>query len=243
MTNTKVEKRQELFLEETSSNLSRAERDLLYDLAKRVPSEQTIVELARNPSESTLALVGGAAIGNAGVFNLDLDGSGSNNETDDRDDGILDVEIPCGVTVFKSGIYELIRYWNKTIGLLAVIGYQQSEDVREAITCWQGHLSPDVAIAVYDYNEPGPAKAIRELLTDCGNFILKQVVDNMAIIVMDKCQHYWIINSIQMGVCKNCGRKRNFRRLVREAANLGFKKRTATIEAKPLKAKFVYSIK
>jgi hypothetical protein len=131
-----------------------------------------------------------------------------------------------GVTILNGSAYNLTRRWKETVGLLVVTGYLQYEDVREAIVCWEGYLPPEAVTVVHNCYEPGPAKAIKEFITDGGNYVLRQTIDNMTALAMDKCQHYWVINSNEIGICRNCGRERNFRRLNREVANLGIRKRT-----------------
>lgn len=44
-------------------------------------------------------------------------------------------------------------------------------------------------------------------------------------VIVDECTHYWIINPEEIGICKLCGRKRNFERLRRVALETENKRR------------------
>lgn len=213
--------------QEVKSHLSLAEHRLLYKLARSVSHEHVIVEIADKTSKVFETLVSGYDTDGARVYSLALYGkSDSAKKTANVESSRRDSENKGGVSILDESVYDLTRRWKETVGLLVVIGYQHSEEVREAIVCWQGCLSPGAIIVVHNCHEPGPAKAIKEFLDDGGNFVIRRAVDNMAALVVDKCRHYWTINSNEIGVCRNCGRKRNFRRLAREATSLGVKKRT-----------------
>lgn len=181
--------------EDIQNCLSIAERELLFELAKNVPPEHVIVEIANKTSDATEALVRDAEIDSKRVYNLPLHRA-------------------------------LKRRWTETVGLLAVIGYQHCDEVKGAVICLQRYLSPDIVVVVYDRTQPGPARAIKELITDLGNFVLWQTVNNLTALVADRCQHYWVINSNEIGSCRHCGRNRNFKRLARETTSLGNKKTT-----------------
>jgi len=215
------------------SRLSIGEQELLCELARHVSPEHIIVEIANKTSESTEALARGAQSSGGRVFNLTLYGKGdSTNKTTNGDsdaklhDSIRETESMTSVTILDGSVYDLTRRWKEIVGLLVVIGYQHYEEVREAVVCWQECLPPDVVVVVHNCCEPGPARAVKELIADCGNFVTWRVVDNLTVLVADKCQHYWVINTNEIGSCRHCGRKRNFKRLAREATSLGVKKRT-----------------
>jgi len=92
-----------------------------------------------------------------------------------------------------------------------------TEYVKKVILSWQRHLCPNAIVAVHGCNQPGSSQVIKECLGDLGYFTFKQSVDTTMVVTVDKCIHYWIIDSIEIGICKYCGRKRNFKRLSREA--------------------------
>jgi hypothetical protein len=210
--------------------LTSDEQELLYEMAEQVSHQCVVVEIANKTYESTDALVKGASSGGIRIFNLALHGKnlstgkvGKSSSNGGLQGGISNPEIKNGVTIFKESAYGLSPYWKETIGLLLVIGYQQYEEIREA---WQGSLSPNIVVVIHSCHEPGPARAIKEFLNDGGNFVLFREVNNMTALVMDNCKHYWAINSNEIGICGNCGRKRNFGRLNRETTRLGTRKRT-----------------
>ncbi|MDD5501432.1 MAG: hypothetical protein PHH57_07125 [Candidatus Omnitrophica bacterium] len=228
-----ITKEEEIPLEKKDC-LSTAELDLLCELERKVPPQHVVVEVANKTYESTEALITGNQLGRTRVFNLALYGKdhstpkAAKTNSDTRlQDEIKEAETTNCATILNESAYDLSRRWRETIGLLIVIGYQNSEEIREAVVCWQGYLSADITVVIHNCHEPGPAKAIKEFLTDGGNFILYREVGNMTALVMDRCQHHWTINSSEIGICHNCGRKRNFRRLNREATNLGIRKRTS----------------
>ena len=101
------------------------------------------------------------------------------------------------------------------------------EDVKKVILSWQRHLYPNAIVAVHGYNQPGPSQAVKECLGDLGYFTFEQSVDTTMVVAVDKCIHYWIIDSHEIGICKYCGRKRNFKRLSREATESETEKRQA----------------
>jgi hypothetical protein len=45
---------------------------------------------------------------------------------------------------------------------------------------------------------------------------------------IDECIHHWIIDANEIGVCRYCGRTRNFKRLRREVDTAGIRRRQAT---------------
>jgi hypothetical protein len=219
---------------QTEICLSSAEQELLCEMASNISYQHVVVEIANKAYESTEALARGAQLAGARVFNLALYGRKDSSEKSpggDSDTGVVShMNLSEGTniaTFLYESVYDLTRRWKESVALLVVIGYQSYEEVREAVICWQGYLCPEAIIVTYNCHEPGPARAIKEFITDGGNFILERTIDNMAALAIDKCQHHWIISSDEIGICRNCGRKRNFGRLAREATNLGIRRRTS----------------
>ena len=112
---------------------------------------------------------------------------------------------------------EAARRWKEKIGLLWINTSHEYEDVKKVILSWQRHLYPNAIVAVHGCNQPGPSQVVKECLGDLGYFTFEQSVDTTMVVRLDKCIHYWIIDSLEIGICKYCGRKRNFRRLSRKA--------------------------
>jgi len=214
---------------ESEVRFSFAERELLCELARNVSPQHVVVEIADKVNESTEALAKGAQQVGARVFNLAL--YGKNDPIKKPDDarlrvGIREIENVNGVNILSGSAYDLTRRWQETIALLVVTSYMQYEEVREAVVFWQGYLSPEAIIVVQNRFEPGPAKAINELAADGGNLLVWRSVDNLTAMLVDKCQHYWAINSKDIGICRSCGRIRNFKRLQKEATETKNIKRT-----------------
>lgn len=211
-------------------NLSFVEYEMLRELAADVNSENAVLEIADNPYESTKALATGAIPTGSKVFNIALYGRSQLYKNSDTlfENQIKDVGKTSSLILLDGSAYDLSRYWKIKIGLLVVVGYQQYEDVRKAVICWQEQLSSDGVVAIYNCKEAGPAEAIKELTTDCGNLLTLGIIDNLTTLVRDRCQHHWVINPNELGVCQLCGRRRNFKRLYKEAYSLGIGRRIIT---------------
>ena len=108
------------------------------------------------------------------------------------------------------------RRWKGNIGLLWINTSYEYEDIKRVIITWQRHLSPDARVAIQGCDQPGAGRVIRESIGSLGDFTYEQSVDTTTVLTIDACTHYWIINSDEIGICKYCGRKRNFNRLMRE---------------------------
>lgn len=211
-------------------NLNVAEYEMLRELAAKVNSGNAVLEIADTLYESTQALAKGARPNDTKVFNIALYGRNQFCKNSDAlfENHTKNVGITNGIISLDGRAYDLSRYWKITIGLLAVMGYQQYEDVRKAVICWQEKLSSDGVVVIYNCQEAGPAKAIKELTTDFGNLLTLQIIDNLTTLGRDRCQHHWIINPDETGVCQLCGRRRNFKRLYKEAFSLGIGRRIIT---------------
>ncbi|MFC2032355.1 class I SAM-dependent methyltransferase [Chloroflexota bacterium] len=112
---------------------------------------------------------------------------------------------------------EAASRWKEKIGLLWINTSREYEDVKKVILSWQRHLYPNAIVAVLGCNQPEPSQAVKECLGDLGYFTFEQSVDTTMVVTVDNCIHYWIIDSHEVGICKYCDRKRNFKRLSREA--------------------------
>lgn len=215
--------------QEKDNSLSIRERELLSELVKNISSECVIVVIGENTSELSDTLVSGAEIDGVKIYSFALSGrSYSIRQTDNiiLHGGIHEAKNNNVVIILTENAYDLTRRWKETVGLLVIIGYQLHEEVREAVVFWQGYLSPEAIIVVQNRFEPGPAKAINEFAADGGNLLVWRSVDNLTAMLVDKCQHYWAINSKDIGICRSCGRIRNFKRLQKEATETKNIKRT-----------------
>jgi hypothetical protein len=215
---------------ETEVRLSIAECTLLREMAGNISPQHVVVELANNIYESTEALSRGAQQVGARVFNLALFGRSDSITRFDNTEfnsGINESENTIDVTILSGSAYDLSRRWQEIVALLVVTGYQEYEKVREAIICWQEYLSPEAFIVVHNCHEPGPAQAIKEFHTDVGNFLIQNIIYNMTVLEIDKCRHYWVINSSEIGICRCCGRQRNFKKMMKVVDAVGVRRRQA----------------
>jgi hypothetical protein len=166
-------------------SLSRAECELLSTLARGVPVGQAIVALNSGEGEVATWLARGAneATGN-NVYSVNIDAA-----------------------------YGLVHRWKEKVGLLWYNASYEYEDVKKALLSWQGYLSPEAKVVLRGYDQPGVVKVIKEYLGAYGNFIFVDSVGTTAVLQVDGCVHYWVIGHNEFGICKYCGRKRNFKRL------------------------------
>jgi predicted O-methyltransferase YrrM len=214
--------------------ISDAEGELLYRLAKDVPEGQAIVEVGRGKDKSTVWLAKGSEAGEKNkVYSIaSQKGSPDHIKVDEEN---MHTEFIANLT--KAGVQDTVvslhetseeaaRRWNEKIGLLW-INTPQYEDVKKVMLSWQRHLYPNAIVAVHGCNQLGPSQVVKECLGNLGYFTFEQSVDTTMVVTVDKCIHYWIIDSHEIGICKYCGRKRNFRSLRTEDTKTETKKRQA----------------
>lgn len=190
--------RNTVFGNSIAGRVSGSEGELLYKLARGVPAGQVIISLDSGEEEVAAWLVQGAngATGNSlHSFNI------------------------CGADYKTMGL----RCKDK-VGLLWYNTSCEYDDVRKAFLSWQRHLSPEAIVVLQGYQLPGVARFIREHIGSYGNFIFINSVGTIAVLAIDKCVHYWAIDCNEFGICRHCGRKRNFRRMSSESSKTGAKK-------------------
>jgi predicted O-methyltransferase YrrM len=213
--------------------ISDAEGKLLYRLAKDVPEGQAIVEVGRGKGKSTVWLAKGSEAGDKNkVYSIASHmGSPDHVKVDEenmRTEFILTkARVQDTVVSLHETSEEADGRWKKKIGLLWINTSHEYEDVKKVVLSWQRHLYPNAIVAVHGCNQPGPSQVVKECLGDLGYFTFEQSVDTTMVVRVDKCIHYWIIDSNEIGICKYCGRKRNFKRLSREATESETEKRQA----------------
>ncbi|MCJ7662787.1 MAG: hypothetical protein MUO24_00950 [Desulfobacterales bacterium] len=214
--------------DEIEGRLSTAEYEMLYELAKTVPSNQAIVEIPCGQGEVAKCLARGAQAGQGNKVNkIILHPATEPGTTSDSIHTRETIKHDSGTTGSQDTIINLpasaddaAKRWREQIGLLVISDVNEYEDVKRVFLCWQRHLSQDARVTIFNCSKPGPARAVREQLGDCGNFTSIRSVGATVVLALDRCQHHWIINSDEIGICKYCKRKRNFKRLAREIASL-----------------------
>jgi hypothetical protein len=117
------------------------------------------------------------------------------------------------------------RKWKDKVGLLLINALLEYEDIKQVFLNWERHLAPDARVVVCGFNQLGPARLIKEYLGNLGDFTFEKCVGTLKVIRIDKCVHHWIIDANEIGICRHCGRERNFKRLRREADAAGARKR------------------
>jgi len=181
--------------------LSGSECELLYKLARGVPVGQVIVALKSSEDEAAAWLARGAN-----------EATGNNVHS---------------VNIRNADYETMSRRCKEKVGLLWYNASCEYEDVRKALLSWQRHLSAEVMVVLQGYQQPGVARVIRECTGSYGNFVFIDSVGTIAVLAVDRCVHYWVIDCNEFGICKYCGRKRNFKRLSIEATETETKRREA----------------
>ena len=186
---------------------------MLYAQAKGVPEGQVIVALSRVTGKATECLVRGSEAGKKNkVFSFVSDKESADFAINPGRHGSQDL-----LVLRHEADQDATRRCKDEIGLLWVNAFNEYQDLKRILRCWQCHLSPDARVVVNSCDQQGPKRVITEYLGDLGDFQYEQTVDNTIVFTIDQCAHHWMIDAEQMGVCKYCGRKRNFKRLMREA--------------------------
>jgi len=179
--------------------LSIAECEMLSTLARGVPVGQVIVTLSSGEDEAAAWLYQGANEATGGkVHSLNM----------------------------RDGDYETTTSrFKEKIGLWWYNASREYGDIRKALLSWQEHLSPEARVVLCGYDQPGVARVIRECIGSCGNFVMVDSVGTVAVFAVDRCVHYWVIDCKEFGICKYCGRKRDFRRMRNESSRMETKRR------------------
>jgi hypothetical protein len=183
----------------TVSRVSRSECELLYTLARGVPVGQVIVSLSSGEDEAATWLA-----------------RGTNGATGRKVHSVNT----------RDANYEPMSWrWKEQIGLLWYAASCEYEDVGKALLSWQRRLSPEAKVVLRGYDQPGVARVIREYIGSYGNFVFVDSVGATAVLAIDRCVHYWVIDYNEFGICKYCGRKRDFKRLRSWSSEIETKKR------------------
>jgi hypothetical protein len=190
--------RDTVFGNSIAGTVSGSEGELLYALARGVPVGQVIVALNSSEDEAAAWLARGAneATGNS-VHSVNMcdDYKGQSQRCKEK------------------------------VGLLWYNASCEYDDVRKALLSWQRHLSAEAMVVLHGYQRPGVARVIREFSGSYGNFAFIDSVGTIAVLAVDRCVHYWVIDCNEFGICKYCGRKRNFKRMSSESSQTETRKR------------------
>jgi hypothetical protein len=108
---------------------------------------------------------------------------------------------------------EATRKIKEKIGLLWVNYSDIYADLSKTVQSWQSRLSLNAKVAFHQYDSPASAQVIKDQLGDLGDFKFFKSVDNTLVLTIDECVHHWMIDSREIGICKYCRRKRNFKRI------------------------------
>lgn len=215
----------------TSQNedcISDAVCELLYGLARDVPEGQAIVEVGGGKGKSTVWLVRGSEAGKKNkVFSFSSQKESPDSVNADFNTNLAGAGIQDTLVSRHEAAEDAARRWNGNVGLLWINTLHEYEDIKRVILVWQRHLSPDARVVIHGCDQSGTERVIRESVGSIGYFTYEQSVDTTTVLAIDECTHYWVINSDEIGICKHCGRQRNFKRLARETIETESRKRQA----------------
>ena len=215
----------------TSQNedcISDAVCELLYGLARDVPEGQAIVEVGRGKGKSTVWLVRGSEAGKKNkVFSFASQEESPDPVNADFNTNLAGAGIQDTLVSRHEVAEEAARRWKGNVGLLWINTLHDYEDIKRVMINWQHLLSPNARVVIHGCDQSGTERVIRESVGSLGYFTYEQSVDTTAVLAIDRCTHYWIINSDEIGICRHCGRKRNFKRLARETIETESRKRQA----------------
>ena len=220
--------------------ISDAEGKLLYNLAKDVPAGEAIVVIGKGKGKSTMWLAQGSAAGNMSkVYSI----RSRSERTDDIEADEENTNAGFIVNLEKARVQTIVNYsymdsedasrrWKEKVGLLYINTSHEYEDMKEVFLNWERHLSPNARVVVYGSDQPGPARVIKEYLGSLGDFTFEQRAGTLRVIRIDECIHYWIIDANEIGICRYCGRKRNFKILRTQATETQNKRRQVSRKKK-----------
>jgi hypothetical protein len=214
---------------QVEDGISDAVCELLYGLARDVPEGQAIVEIGRGKGKSTVWLVRGSEAGKRNkVFSFASQKASPDTVNADVISNLAGAGTQDTLVSRHEAAEDAGRRWKGNIGLLWVNTSYEYEDIKRVTLVWQRHLSSNARIVIHDCNQPGMGRFIGEITGSLGDFTYEQSIDTTVVLTIDGCTHYWIIDSNDIGSCKYCGRKRNFKRIMKEGDTAGARKRRTT---------------
>ncbi len=208
--------------------MSQAEFSLIKDLANNIEGEELIIEIAGingasdEPVYKTPGYSGGVkdkeltAEGEAGGAEKPSSSGGGAFSLTTEATGLKNLK-----NYFLNDTEHIHRKWKNgsKIGFLLINSISDYDSVSEILSSWYGSLSTGAKVAVFRSDMLGAAKAVKEATSEYGNFKLVRTLETLTVITKDQCTHYWLIDSDEVGTCKSCGRKRNFRKLMKKATS------------------------
>ena len=174
--------------------LSNAEGELLYLLAKEVPSGQAIVELGSWKGKSTVWLDKGAQSGQGNtVYSIDPHRGSETHVSEGEEDtygrflnnptkaGVKEIVVP-----LVAASHQVAKGWQKEVGLLWIDASHRYEGVKRDFLSWKPHLASAAVVVFHDCNQPGPARVVDEYVDSSSDFTTLVEVDTIK--VARKCR-------------------------------------------------------
>jgi len=219
---------------DVESELSVGEEELLYNASRSVPDTEVIVEIGRGNGISTRWLAKGSSDGNMSkLYNIisrleakesiDTDENEINGEFKNNleNEGSLNDWVDFSYTDSE----ETVKRWKEKIGLLCINVLCDYEDMKGIFGSWKRHLSSKAGVIIFNCDSPGSGQIIKDQLGNMGDFVFEKRAGSLILIRSDKCIHYLMLDSSDVGICRYCNRVRNFRKMRRESTAAEARKR------------------
>ncbi len=221
---------------EFGEDITNEEKQLLFDVASRVPEDEAIIVFSKREGDATISLAEGAAAGNGNrVYNI----KPRFQITDDKAADYEDTETRFISRLAEAGVRNLVdiscidsvdtqKRWRKSTGLLVIHLPAEYSDIKPIFMDWERHLSTNGRVVIGNSDRTGPARVLTECLGNLGDFQFEERTGNLTVIRIDECTHHWIINASEIGICKLCRRERNFKKLMKETDTAGLRRKAAS---------------
>ena len=153
--------------------MAQEECDILYNAALNISNNLSIVEIGSYQGQSTAALGLGSKYGNQSlVYAIDLWGLHleDRHEPQYEDDKFFDIfkrnmeqlKLTDIVIPIQGPSIEIVKTWNKPIGLLFIDGSHRYKDVKEDFDNWYPYVITEGIILFHDFNKEDIKNFVRE---------------------------------------------------------------------------------
>jgi hypothetical protein len=203
---------------EANGQLTVLECELLFTLAKNVTRGQSVVWSGN--SEDVRWLTKGfdsSQVEKVIFVNLSENDIAKNIYNPGIDNEQICVLAPERITDVKVKAFrtsdEASRRCTEKIGLLLISNSHFYDDIKRILQAWLPKLAQDAKVAFFRCDLLALALVLEEYLGDLGDFTFFKSIGVITIVDIDKCVHFWLIDSQDFGTCKVCRRRRNFKRI------------------------------
>jgi hypothetical protein len=159
--------------------LSNTEGELLYSLVKGLPEDQVVVVIGRRKGKTVVWLSRDSIADSTNRGGIRPRSEIPNViKANEEDSGNVN-------TSYSDSEFN-IRRWKSKVGVLFINDYLEYEDIKNIFLNWERHLAPDARVIVRGFDQPGPARIIKEYLGKLGDFTFDKSVGTLKVIRIDK---------------------------------------------------------